>query len=167
MMAKRTRAQRWQEIASTHLGEPVIASVILMRRGMVRNQMLGGLNPVDGVLGGAVEAVVEAGIDAVKQQAQRRRPVKPIAVDGYAYVAVGATKFGIIKPAQSFTTADALRRGKTVVLVPRTAPIKLTVGSGGLLYRDVTLEVSGFAPTAFKANRRHWANLQQVAASLL
>jgi hypothetical protein len=166
-MAKKTRAELWQEIASTHLGEPVIASVILMRKGMVRNQMLGGLNPVNGVLGGAVEAVVEAGVDAVKHQMQRRRPVKPIDVDGYAYVAVGATKLGIIKPAQSFTTADALRRGKTVLQVPRTVPIKLTIGRRGLLYQDVMLEVPGFAPTAFKANRRQWANLQKVAACLL
>ena len=166
-MAKRTKAARWQEIAGTHLGEPVIASVILMRKGMVRNQMLAGLNPVEGVLGGVVEAVVEAGVEAVKEQLQKRRPIKPIAVDGYAYVAVGETKFGIIKPAQALTTADALRRGKTVVLVPRSVPIKLTVGSGGILYRAVTLEVSGFAPTAFKANRRHWANLQTVAAALL
>jgi hypothetical protein len=166
-MARRTKAERWQEIASTHLGELVIASVILMRKGMVRDQMLSGLNPVDGVLGGVVEAVVEAGVEAVKQQMEKRLPLKPIAVDGYAYVAVGATKFGIIKPAQSFTTADALRRGKTVVLVPRTAPITLTVGRGGILYRAVTLAVEGFAPTAFQANRRHWANLQTVAAALL
>lgn len=166
-MAKRTRAERWQEIASTHLGEPVIASVILMHKGMVRNQMLAGLNPVEGVLGGVVDAVVEASVDAIKQQMERRRPIKPIAVDGYAYVAVGATKFGIIKPAQSFTTADALRRGKAVLLVPRSVPIKLTIGSGGILYRAVTLAVEGFAPTEFQANRRHWANLQAVAAALL
>jgi hypothetical protein len=121
-MAMRKRAELWQEIAGVHLGEPVIASVILMRRGMLRDQMLGGLNPVSGVLGGVVEAVVESGVDLVKQEMQRRLPMKPIAVDGYAYVAVGATKFGIIKPAQSIATADALRRGKLVLQVPRTDP---------------------------------------------
>jgi hypothetical protein len=36
-MAGRTRAEIRQEIAGVHLGEPVIASVILMRRGMVRD----------------------------------------------------------------------------------------------------------------------------------
>jgi hypothetical protein len=166
-MAKQSKAARWQQIASTHLGEPVIASVILMHKGMVRNQMLAGLNPVEGVLGGVVDAVVEASVEAVKQQMEKRRPIKPIAVDGYAYIAVGATTFGVIKPAQSFTTADALRRGKTVLLVPRSVPIKLTIGKAGILYRPVTLEVSGFAPTEFQANRRNWANLQAVAAALL
>lgn len=166
-MARLTKAEQWQEIASTHLGEPVIASVILMRKGMVRNQMLSGLNPVGGVLGGVVEAVVEAGVEVVQQQLEKRRPLRPIAVDGYAYVAVGATRFCIIKPAQALTTAGALRRGKTVLLVPRTVPIKLTVGKGGIFYRAVMLEVQGFAPTAFQANRRHWANLQTVTSALL
>jgi hypothetical protein len=95
--------------------------------------MLGGLNPVSGVIGGVVEAVVEASVDAVKQEMQSHLPVKPIPVDGYAYVAAGATKLGIIKPAQSFTTTDALRRGKLVLLVPRTVPIKLTVGTKGFV----------------------------------
>lgn len=74
--------------------------------------------------------------------------------------------FGIIKPAQSFTTADALCRGKVVVLVPRTVPITVTIAGGGILYRAVTLAVEGFAPTAFQANRPNWANLQTVAAAL-
>jgi hypothetical protein len=165
-MAKKTRAELWQEIAGERLGEPVIASVILMRRGMLRDQMLGGLNPVSGVLGGVVGAVAEAGVDLVKQEMERRLPVKPIAVDGYAYVALGATKFGIIKPAQSVTTADALRRGKVVLLVPRTVPIKFTVGKKGFIYRDVVLEVGGFAPTPFKAQWRHFANLEKVVALL-
>jgi hypothetical protein len=165
-MARQKRAELWQEIASARLGEPVIASVILMRKGMVRNQMLSGLNPVDGVLGGVVDAVVEAGVEAVKQQLQERQPLKPIAVDGYAYVALGAITLGIIKPAQALTTADALRRGKVVLRVPRTVSIKLTVGKGGFFYRPVTLAVSGFAPTAFQANRRNWSDLQSVAAAL-
>lgn len=83
-MATRTKAARWREIASTHLGEPVLASVILLRKGMVRSQMLAGLNPVEGVLGGVVDTVVEASVDAVKQERERRRPIKSIAVDGYA-----------------------------------------------------------------------------------
>jgi hypothetical protein len=165
--ATRSRPQRWDEIASTHLGEPVLASVILMRKGMVRNQMLSGLNPVSGVLGGAVEAVVDGAADVLKEQMRKRRPLNPIDVDSYAFVAVGASRLAIIKPADlSLTTADALRRGKAIVLVPRAEPITLTVGKKGLLYRDVTLDVSGFAPTAFKAQWRHWANLEKVVASL-
>jgi len=166
-MVKKTRAELWQEIASERLGEPVMASVILMRKGMLRDQMLGGLNPVSGVAGGVVEAMVESGVDLVRQVKESRLPVKPIAVDGYAYVVVGATKFGVIKPENlAITTADALRRGKLVLQVPRTVPVKITVGKRGLIYRDVILEVGGFAPTPFKAQWRQWTNIEKVVALL-
>ena len=175
-MERRTKAELWREIASSHLGEPVIASVILTRKGMIRDQtisyMAGGLTPVGGIAGAALSAAVgegaEAGLEAVAEQMDKRRHLKPIEVHGYAYVAVGATKFGIIKPEElALTTAQALRRGKTVLLVPLTVPIKLTVGSRGIFFRTVLLEVGGFAPTEFRANRRNWKNLQKAAAALL